>query len=194
MRLYKLSLLIIPVIFLSACGGGHDDSHDYYHDTYYEEIYINWAGSVNGTIVVDATDDAFEFEVITGYMHFGNTTYTNAWVDAYGDFYVDGLHIGAVFYVKSIENETIAALISNNGYYIDFYGPESNLAWTEADTIPIYAFNSVATSDKQLVESIYTQTARQTETKTSAEVTAPETNMNAYTEDLPTNNQSTLGN
>ena len=106
-----------------------------------------WSGSVNGAIVIDATDDAFEFESLTDYLVFGNTTYTNAWVDSYGDFYVDGVLIGAVHYVKSIDNETITALISNNGYYIGIYGPELDLAWAEAPNMPIYAIKGATRLD-----------------------------------------------
>ncbi len=187
MRFLKLALIAVPVLFLSACGGGsHEESYDYAYDE-----YIDWSGSVNGTLVVDATDDVFEFEVNTGYLHFGSTTYTNAWVDSYGDFYVDGELIGAVFYVKSIYNETITALISNNGYYIDIYGPESDLAWEEAPTIPIYAFKEAAIS-KQVEESVYTQLGQQADVKYSEKATPPGINKNAYTEKLPANNQSTL--
>ncbi len=186
MRSYQFILFLVPILLLSACD-------EEYADTYYDETYIDWAGSVNGTFVVDATDDIFEFEITTGYLHFGSTTYTNAWVDSYGDFYIDSVHIGAVYYVKSIYNETITALISNNGYYIDLYGPESNLAWAEALTMPIYAFKSATAPTRQIQETIYTQTAQQADIKPSAQATPPETNINAYIEDLPAKNESTLG-
>ena len=189
MRFYKLILLVVPVLLLSACGGGHNDAHDYY----YEETYIDWSGSVNGTIVVDATDDAFEFEINTGYLHFGNTTYTNAWVDHYGDFYVDGVRIGGVYYVLSSDHYTITALISNSGHYIDIYGPESDLAWTEAPTTPIYAIKGIGTSERQFAESIYAQNAKQLETKNTIASTPPEKGRNAYKESLPKNTQSILG-
>ena len=65
-------IALLSIIILSACGGGSADSYD----DYYAEAYIDWSGSVNGTFVVDATDDVFEFEITTGYLHFGNTTYT----------------------------------------------------------------------------------------------------------------------
>jgi len=189
MRFYKYILILTAALLLSACGGGSADSYDYY----YEDTYIDWSGSVNGTFVVDATDDVFEFEITTGYLHFGNTTYTNAWVDFYGDFYVDGEIIGAVYYVESIDHEIITALISNNGYYIDIYGPESNLAWEETFISPIYALKGVTPQDKLFEESIYAQTAQQTDAKPSAQGTPPEMKMNATTEDLPANNESTLG-
>jgi hypothetical protein len=187
MRLYKLLALVIPVMLLSACGGGYDDPYD----TYYDEYYINWAGSVNGTIVVDATGDEFEFEAFTGYLHFGNTTYTNAWVDDFGNFYVDGFLIGGVYYVESFYGEPITALISNNGYYIDIYGPESDLAWTESWTLPVYAFNSTNTDQFQ-EQPDYLQSARKADSQSSGKATAPGTDSNAIIEDLPENNQSTL--
>ncbi|MGD8925578.1 MAG: hypothetical protein PVG20_01930 [Thioalkalispiraceae bacterium] len=185
MKLYRTILFLAAVLTLSACGGGYEDSYTY------EEQYIDWAGSVNGTIVLDATGDEFEFESITGYLHFGNTTYTNAWVDAFGNFYVDGLQIGAVYYVKSFYDETITALVSNHGYYIDIYGPESDLAWEETWTVPVYAFKNFMSSDKQ--PSLYTQNALESDGNISDEGAAPGANMNAFIGDLPTDNQSTLG-
>ena len=189
MRIYRVILLVIPFLLLSACGGGSSDPYD---DYYYEPDYIYWSGSANGTLVIDATDDAFEFEAYTGYLHFGNTTYTNAWVDDFGYFYIDGFIVGAVYYVWSIDDEVITALISNNGYYIDIYGPESDLAWTEAPTQPVYAFNSL-TAVKPLDDTTITQSAQLTDAKPSPKATPPEMKMNALTEDLPKNNQSTLG-
>jgi len=188
MRFYKYSLILLATLFLSACGGGSADSYD----PYYTDAYIDWSGSVNGTLVIDATDDAFEFEITTGYLHFGNTTYTNAWVDLYGDFYIDGELVGAVYYVRSIDDEVITALISNDGYYIDIYGPESDLAWEVTFISPIYALKGVTTPEKLLEETIYTQTAQQTDIKTSVKGTPPEMKMNAVTEDLPTKTESTL--
>jgi len=187
MRFYKYILPLVAVLLLSACGGG-DSGDDY---DYYDETYIYWEGSVNGTIVVDATDDAFEFEINTGYLHFGSTTYTNTWVDD-GDFFVDGELIGAVYYIKSFDNETITALISNNGYYIDIYGPESDLAWEETSILPIYAFKSASTSENKFEQSIYSQTAQETKTKPSIQAKSPVKDLNAFTQDLPENNQSSL--
>jgi len=189
MRFYKLFVLVVPLALLSACGGGYDDPYN----NYYDEQYIDWAGSVNGTIVVDATDDEFEFESITGYLHFGNTTYTNAWVDEFGDFYIDGIRVGGVYYVKSYYNETITALISNSGYYIDIYGPESDLAWTESLYLPIYAIKGSITPQKQTEQSLYTQSAQQADANSSDLAVPPGTRLNAYIEDLPAGNQSTLG-
>jgi hypothetical protein len=183
-------LLLVPTLWLSACGGGHSDSYDGYD----QDAYIYWEGSVNGTLVVDATDDAFEFEIITGYLHFGNTTYTNAWVDSYGNFFVDGILVGGVYYVKSYYNETITALVSNNGYYIDIYGPESDLAWTEAPTTPIYAFKSESTAGEQASAPLYGQSALQSTGQSSEKATPPETRLNAYSDSRPKNNQGILRN
>lgn len=189
MRIYRVILLVIPFLLLSACGGGSSDPYD---DYYSEPVYIYWSGSANGTLVIDATDDAFEFEAYTGYLHFGNTTYTNAWVDDFGNFYIDGFIVGAVYYVLSIDDEVITALISNNGYYIDIYGPESDLAWTEAPTQPIYAFNSL-TAVKPFDDMTITQSAQLSDTRPANKGTPPKLDMNAFTEELPKNNQSTLG-
>ena len=126
----------MAMLTLTACGSGEG------YSGYDETLYIDWTGSVNGTLVVDATDDAFEFERDTGYLHFGNTTYTNAWVDDFADFWVDGIRIGGVYYVESIDGEVITALVSNRGYFIDLYGPESDLRWQETTILPIYALSS----------------------------------------------------
>ncbi len=186
MKFFKFVLVLIPVVFLTACGG---NSENEYNDV----SYINWAGSVNGTLVVDATDDTFEFELYTGYLHFGNTTYTNAWVDDYGDFYIDYELIGSVYYIESIDNEIITALISNNGYYIDIYGPESDLAWTETQTMPIYALGEISTASNALYDnSIYRRTAQQGDINSAPSTAPPLNKMNAYSENLPGNNKSIL--
>ncbi len=186
MSLYRFIFFIIPVLLLAACGENQEDSYDYRDDN-----YIDWVGSINRTVVVDATDDAFEFEINTGYLHFGNTTYTNAWVDLDGDFYIDSELIGAVFYVRSIDNEIITALISNNGYYIDIYGPESDLAWTEAPDVPIYALSD-STSNRQISESNYAQSSVTNYTDSQIPATSPIQNMNAYFDVTLENNKSTL--
>jgi len=186
MSLYRIILFIIPVLLLAGCGENQEDS---YQDR--DENYIVWAGSINGTVVVDATDDAFEFEINTGYLHFGNTTYTNAWVDLDGDFYIDSELIGAVFYVQSIDNEVITALISNNGYYIDIYGPETDLAWAESPDIPVYALRD-STSNKQISGSNYAQYSIPNYSDSQIAATPPTQNMNAYFEVTSENNKSIL--
>jgi len=190
MKFLKFILLILAAFLFSACGGDSEETYDYN-----DISYIDWTGSVNGTLVIDATDDVFEFEYNTGYLHFGNTTYTNAWVDIEGDFYIDSILVGAVYYILSIDNEVITALISNNGHYIDIYGPESNLAWTEATTTPIYALTNIKIPPgKQFSAANYSQTAKINHILSSLSATAPILNKNAFTENLSENSENILKN
>lgn len=193
MKTIKFGIVAISILFLAACGSGES------HYDYDESLYINWSGSVNGTIVVDATDDAFEFELDTGYLHFGNTTYTNAWVDDYANFWVDGQIIGGVYYIEDIDGYTITGLISNSGYFIDIYGPESNLAWTVTLELPIYALNS--TDPRRLVpEGLQAPNQRSAlvpKAKIEGQGVAPgskdDMSPNAYKEARPKGSTSTLG-
>lgn len=188
MRLYKLFLFLIPVLLVSACDGEHHD------DTYghYDVTYIDWVDSANGTIVVDATNDAFEFEAHTGYLHFGNTTYTNVWVNHFGDFFVDGVLVGAVYYVKSIDNLTITALVSNDGFYIDIYGPESNLAWSETTITPIFAAQGISSASLASTQTASVFAAKQMTKPQQQKGSAPLNIMNAISENLPKGTQGTL--
>ena len=187
MNIIKYSIVAISVLLLAACGSG-----DSYHD-YDEAEYIYWTGSVNGTIVIDATDDPFEFEVDSGYLHFGNTTYTNAWVDDYANFWVDGQIIGGVYYIEDIDGYTITGLISNNGHYIDIYGPESDLAWEETNDLPIYALNSSRVNTRTLGQEFTQRLAQEPKGTVEGRRVAPKMIPNAVTEERPTGSTGTLG-
>lgn len=187
MRAIKLGLISVSALWLVACGGGEAD-YGYYD----EPQYINWSGSANGTIVVDATDDAFEFELDGGYLHFGSTTYFNAWVDDFANFWVDGRVIGGVYYVRAIDGHTITALVSNSGYYLDFYGPESNLSWAETGDVPIYALTSLTGVRSQPATSNDTRQAQAATSSTGQGITGgsdsvagqpPKAQPNAYMEE-----------
>lgn len=190
MRRIKLILLFIPLLLVAACDGESEETAGSFDD---EPTFIVWEGSVNGTIVVDATNDAFEFEFETGFLHFGNTTYTNAWVDHSGNFIVDGQIIGGVFYVRSIDNEIITALVSNNGHYIDIFGPESNLSWAETNVLPIFAINAqTGGSNKQTGQPFNIIGAQQGVMIDANKAASPSTNNNAISERLPQGNQGAL--
>ena len=147
MKKFYMGLLIS--LLISGCGGG--DSSDSKNST----TYIEWSGSSNGAVVVDATNDSFRFEYSSGLMVFGGTTITNVWVDDDADLYFEGDVIGSVSYIKSTGGATITGLISNSGYMIDFFGPESSLQWQVSGVFPV--FDGVSSASSQQVFSSFAQ-------------------------------------
>lgn len=125
-----VSVLVISLC-LAACGGGGGSE-----GARQGVSYINWENSVNGTKVNDATNDFVQFESDSRYMSFGNTRYTNVYVNASAEIIFNGVQVGHVTYIKSTNGNTITGLISNNGYFLDIYGSESNLTIQESSIKP----------------------------------------------------------
>ena len=127
MKIHKVLFLSFLVLFLGGCN---DDDEELASPATGEEArFYDWEGNANGEWVVDANGDKVRFEVDTGWMYFSNTAYTNAKVDT-GDsseFRLDGITIGAVIAVKDTEGNTIAALVANDGTYLDIQGAEEEL-------------------------------------------------------------------
>jgi hypothetical protein len=102
--------------------------------------YINWTNSVNGTYVVDASGDNFQFNVSTRCIYSLNTgkEYTNYCL---GSAYT-GVFAGVpfnVYAVKSTTNQCIAALVDNSGYLIDIYTSGSTEIAKTTTTLAITA-------------------------------------------------------
>jgi len=125
MKITKFLLLILCAALATACN----DDDDEYTDTYFDIQYFTWEGSINAEWVVDANGDKFKFEIENGYMVFGNTTYTNAWVDTgeTADFSLDGEVMGAVQAVEDVNHDQIVALVAPNGTFLDIVGDEDEL-------------------------------------------------------------------
>jgi hypothetical protein len=137
----KFYFLIIALLFVLSCGGGgggggSDSSVSSSNSGY---TYITWSRSVNGTVVMDATNDNLRFEASTGYMIFGSTRYTNAYVNDSANFILNGKIVGGVYYVKSTNGNTITGLLDSYGYFLDIYGFESDLTIKSSTVKPVLA-------------------------------------------------------
>ena len=151
MKLHKLLLLILFSVLVTACNS--DDDDDEIAEAATESIqYFEWEGSINGEWVVDANGNKVRFEVENGYMNFGNTTYTNAWVDngETANFSLDGEVIGAVTGVKDVNDNPIVALVALDGTYLDIVGTENDLHVDNTD-IPAVLISSVASLSTETV-------------------------------------------
>lgn len=134
-----LFLIVLFAGFGCSGGGGSNDEDAPPPPPPSGSGFIEWIGSANGEWVADVSPDFFRFEVDTGYMHFGSTTYTNTYVDASANLIWNSTIIAGVYYVESTSGDTVTALIGNNGCFIDIYGPESNLTWQQTSTLPVFA-------------------------------------------------------
>ena len=148
MKTHKVWFLSLLALFLVACN---DDDSDVASPATGESVrYFSWEDNANGEWVVDANGDKVRFEVDTGWMYFGSTAYTNAKVDIddSSEFRLDGIVIGAVVAVKDTEGNTIAALVANDGTYLDIQGKEEELivAKTEIPFVAASVSSSVSTS------------------------------------------------
>jgi hypothetical protein len=138
-KLLSIFVLLIITFGMISCDGSSSSGLS----------FINWTGSVNGEIVVDATNDEFKFTSPEGYLYFGSTTYTNFWVDG-NDLYYNGDKIGDVTYIKSEQGNIITGLVSNSGFMIDIYGPEDNLIWKTTDIVPVFTTLYSKNSDSDI--------------------------------------------
>ena len=150
----KPMLIVSVAVWLVACGGsGGDDtianSSGVVTPPPSSARFINWNGSANGTLVNDATDDFFQFREDTRQMYFGSTTINNVYVDGNAELFMDGIDIGCVCAVLSTVGTTIAGVISNNGFYLDFYGPESTLLVVESTKGAVFARPLAGKSDEE---------------------------------------------
>jgi len=149
-KLHKLLLLILFSVLVTACNS--DDDDDEIAEAIESIQYFEWEGSINGEWVVDANGNKVRFEVENGYMNFGNTTYTNAWVDngETANFSLDGEVIGAVTGVKDVNDNPIVALVALDGTYLDIVGTENDLHVDNTD-IPAVLISSVASLSTETV-------------------------------------------
>ena len=131
---YKLFLLLFCSILITACND-EDDDDDVAEANKAENQYFVWEGSANEEWVVDANGDKVRFEMITGYMTFGNTIYTNARVNTgeTAEFSLDGEIMGAVQSVVDVNDNQIVALVAPDGTYLDIRGNEDELYIDETD-------------------------------------------------------------
>ena len=133
MKMYKLLLLLLCSTVIVACNDDDDDYEQIATPAVNSEVvaaeieYIEWEGNANGEWVADANGDQVRFEVDTSYMNFGDTTYSNVWVDEDSNFLIDGILEGAVEYVAAVNGDTIVALVAPDGTYLDIVGTESEL-------------------------------------------------------------------
>lgn len=121
---------------LVGCGG--DDPDIVFADPYSPFIY--WEGSANGELVADATGDFFRFRSDSGNLIFGATEYRDVYVDINSDLVWDGEIIGAILLVAASDGVPIAAMVGNDGYLLDVYGPEFDLYWQPTDIEPVEPF------------------------------------------------------
>ncbi len=185
--MFKYFLIILGLISITACGGGGSSdpsTNTNTSNTNNQVTFTDWTGSANGTYVIDATDDLFQFEYTSGLMHFGNTTITNVWVDASANLYFNSQIIGAVTYVKATNGSTITGLISNSGLYIDFYGPESSLTWQVSSKNPVFAKASFNKSRNSI-----SLKALESNNKNSGSIDYEQSIPNAIIENRPLNSE-----
>lgn len=151
----KNIMIVASIFVVTACGnsgssnpntninGGagptNPDISPGTNDTNNQGSFISWIGNANDTYVLDATGDAFQFDYNSRLMHFGNTIITNVWVDASANLYFNDQIIGGIYSVKSTNGISIAGLVSNSRYFIDFYGPESRLLWRVSSKVPVFS-------------------------------------------------------
>lgn len=132
--MFRLLFLLLLSLLLNACNSDGDEAPPASGGG--DNQYIVWEGSANEEVVVDVDGDAVKFEVGTGYMYFGNTTYTNARVDTRtADFILDGQVVGTVSLVLNIYDDSITALVALDGTYLDIHGTEDNLVVANTNTV-----------------------------------------------------------
>ncbi|RKZ72541.1 MAG: hypothetical protein DRR19_32040 [Candidatus Parabeggiatoa sp. nov. 1] len=181
--MYKLVFLSLFVLFLTACDERSDVATLANNEPspppspYSPPDFVNfrndlvWEDSFNNEDVSDATGEFVQFEAGTGYMQFGSTTYTNAWVDEEnGDFYLDGEWLGGVAIVQDTNGDPIAALVARDDTLIDIAGTEYNLVVdNNTDLGVVFASYNTASLQVPPVETAATQHKLAVHSSTTAE-------------------------
>jgi hypothetical protein len=94
-----------------------------------------WRQSANGGWVLDASGDPVRFDARSGFLRFGRTTYVNARADERGRVRFEDRVIAEVRLVAG-RNGPVAVLVGANGYALDLFGAEGELAWQATD-VPV---------------------------------------------------------
>lgn len=112
-------LLACSAAALAACGGGIDVGIGV-DGGYSTPSYISWAGSVNGSVVLDAYAQSYSVENGSGQV-FARATHTplgQFYANTQGDLYASNQYVGTVSLVTSTNGNPITVLQCLNGQYM----------------------------------------------------------------------------